>query len=117
MIRLSSSIQVWNSEGIRSDKMIISGHPLGVFPSSPSAPRMTITNGMVRLIFDLSRIVHSDDPELLNEGTLQQVLRHGSHSVRSNDCGYGISSLLYRLIPLQDPSAISVLKESFTELR
>ena len=27
--------------------VLYSGHPLGLFPSSPSAPRAIITNGMV----------------------------------------------------------------------
>jgi len=27
--------------------VMYSGHPLGLFPSSPTAPRMVITNGMV----------------------------------------------------------------------
>jgi len=29
--------------------VMCSGHPQGLFPSSPSAPRAVITNGMVRL--------------------------------------------------------------------
>ena len=27
--------------------VMYSGHPMGLFPSSPTAPRMVITNGMV----------------------------------------------------------------------
>lgn len=27
--------------------VMYSGHPMGLFPSSPNAPRMVITNGMV----------------------------------------------------------------------
>lgn len=30
--------------------VMCSGHPQGLFPSSPSAPRAVITNGMVRLV-------------------------------------------------------------------
>lgn len=29
--------------------VMYSGHPLGLFPSSPGAPRLVITNGMVSL--------------------------------------------------------------------
>ena len=29
--------------------VMYSGHPLGLFPSSPSSPRCVITNGMVKM--------------------------------------------------------------------
>ena len=37
---------------IEDDQTLVmySGHPLGMFPSQPTAPRMVITNGMVSRI-------------------------------------------------------------------
>ena len=29
-----------------------SGHPMGLFPSSPSSPRVIITNGMVGILYN-----------------------------------------------------------------
>lgn len=40
--------------------VMYSGHPLGLFPSAPTAPRLVITNGMVRtLIYKLLTVVVS----------------------------------------------------------
>lgn len=35
---------------------LYSGHPLGLFPSSPRAPRVVITNGMVRSPITFGRL-------------------------------------------------------------
>lgn len=50
---LFSSLQFWLTMSYLSQMteeqtlVMYSGHPLGLFPSSPGAPRLVITNGMV----------------------------------------------------------------------
>ena len=55
--------------------VMYSGHPMGLFPSKPSNPRMIITNGMVipnysskeeydKLISFIDRLVLSSEPVL-----------------------------------------------------
>lgn len=50
---LSSPLQFWLMMSYLSQMteeqtlVMYSGHPLGLFPSSPQAPRLVITNGMV----------------------------------------------------------------------
>lgn len=54
-VNILSFIQFWIvmqylSEMTEDQTLVMcSGHPQGLFPSSPSAPRAVITNGMVRL--------------------------------------------------------------------
>ena len=45
--------------------VMYSGHPMGLFPSQPEAPRCIITNGMVSWIYVISRRekVHMMDNE------------------------------------------------------
>ena len=49
--------------------VMYSGHPLGMFPSQPSAPRLVITNGMVRFI--LAHIYHTGTYNIIRISTLQ----------------------------------------------
>ena len=50
---LCSPLQFWLTMSYLSQMteeqtlVMYSGHPLGLFPSSPGAPRLVITNGMV----------------------------------------------------------------------
>lgn len=58
--------------------VMYSGHPMGLFPSHPNAPRVVITNGMVRRSVTIPWIPAKPllvgDPQLFVEGTLRQVL-------------------------------------------
>lgn len=59
--------------------VMYSGHPLGLFPSSPRAPRLVITNGMVSLGQEAGSLPRT--PGLGKEGAvgeeeIQTVLHH-----------------------------------------
>jgi len=67
-----------------------SGHPMGIYPSHPAAPKVVITNGMVvpnyatreeyvRLVLDTWNVLIW---KLLQ---IWSHVRHGSDAVRSND--------------------------------
>ncbi|KAF8370806.1 hypothetical protein PRIPAC_77235 [Pristionchus pacificus] len=64
-------------EDMANDQTLVlySGHPLGVFPSSPSAPRMTITNGMM--------IPNYSTKELYNKFFAMGVTQYGQMTAGS----------------------------------
>lgn len=80
------SIQFWLTMSYLSKMteeqtlVMYSGHPLGLFPSSPQAPRLVITNGMVSLrqpACSLSRVKLGKGGTVGEEAIRQQ---HTAHS-------------------------------------
>lgn len=65
--------------------VMYSGHPLGLFPSSPGAPRLVITNGMVSLRRPIQDWAWKGDD--VDEEASQTTLPR-SHSVPSSFLGH-----------------------------